>query len=69
MVSPPPKTVILRLISYFSQNILRKNSKRMRWTLLEYFLKTIDYIDIVPELKLFLDFSWGVTPFCKNIGS
>ena len=26
-------------------------------------------IDIVPELKNFLDFSWGVTPFCKNKGS
>jgi len=26
-------------------------------------------IDIVPELNFFLDFSWGVTPFCKNKGS
>jgi len=23
-------------------------------------------IEIVPQLKKFLDFSWGVTPFCKN---
>jgi len=26
-------------------------------------------IDIVSELKIFLDFSWGVTSFCKNKGS
>jgi len=42
----------------------------MRWTSLECFFqdKSIT-IDIVPELKFFLDFSWGVTPFCKNKGS
>jgi len=26
-------------------------------------------IDIVPQLQIFLDFSRGVTPFCKNKGS
>jgi len=25
--------------------------------------------DIVPQLKIFLDFSQGVMPFCKNTGS
>jgi len=38
--SPPPKTVILRLLSYFSKNVFQKNQKRMRWTSLEHFLNT-----------------------------
>jgi len=29
----------------------------------------IDRSQLIPELKFFLDFSWGVTPFCKNKGS
>ena len=37
---PPPKTVILRLLSYFSKKFVWKHSKRMRWTSLEYFSKT-----------------------------
>jgi len=67
---PPKKTVILRLLSYFSKNIFQKTSIKIRWTPFEYFLKT-NQLQLILFLnsKKFVDFPGGVTPFCKNKGS
>jgi len=54
----PPKTDILRLLSYFSKNIFSKKFKKNALDIIRAFLKDESItIDIVPQLKKFLDFS------------
>jgi len=63
--SPPPKTSILRLLSYFSKEFNKNALDIMR----VLFKDESITIDIVPQFEKFLDFSRGVTPFCKVKGS
>jgi len=66
----PPKTVILRFLSYFSKNIFQKKFKKNALDIIRVLFKDESItIDIVPKLKFLLDFSRGVTPFGKNKGS
>jgi len=68
-VPPPPQNCHLATCSiffkkHFSKNIFQKNSKRLCWTLFEYFFRDQSItIDIVPRLKKILDFPRDVTPF------
>ena len=51
----------------------KKNSKQFKKNALDIIRVLLKdesiTIDIVSQLKKFLDFSWGVTPFCENKGS
>jgi len=69
MVSPPQKTDILCLLSYFSEKEIQKKFKKNALDIIRALFKDESIaIDIVPQLEFFLDFSRGFTPFCSNKG-
>jgi len=69
MVSPPNNCHFAPSFIFFKKYFMKKFKKNALDIIRVLFKDKSITIDIVPELKFFLDFSWGVTPFCKNKGS
>jgi len=70
MVSTPPKLSFCAFFLIFFKKCFKKKFKKNALDIIRVLFKDKSItIDIVPELKNFLDISWGVTPFCKIKGS